>query len=168
MAVLHNLGLDVVELAKGFSAVTTPPGRGNESVVEGVKVIDDSYNANPVSMQYAVTALESETTEGKKIALLGEMLELGDRSDEAHQNIMNSADDLDAVMTFGKAFDKYPGREGHFDNVAALNIDEFVAKLSTGDVVLVKGSNKVFWTSGFVARLKSALALRQRDPASLT
>ena len=54
-----------------------PEGRGNETKVSGITIVDDSYNANPESMLAALTFMTQDKSPGRKIAVLGEMLELG-------------------------------------------------------------------------------------------
>ena len=62
-----------------------PGGRGSERRCGGVVLVDDSYNANPSSMRAALLYLRND--EGRTIAVLGEMLELGDESDAYHRGL---------------------------------------------------------------------------------
>ena len=101
--------------------------------------------------------------EGKKVALLGEMLELGKHSERAHQSIADRVgDDIDMVYTFGESFRnaKFCCDRVHLDSSETFDLDEFAECLEAGSTVLVKGSNKVFWGNQFVRRLTEALTLK--------
>ena len=122
----------------------------------GITIIDDSYNANPVSMEMAIKSLIQSPANGRKIALLGEMLELGEASLEAHEQIGIACTGLDHCCTFGDGFrsiNSMVQEHTHFDGVQDFDTDEFVNSLAEGDVVLIKGSNKVFWLNKFTQTL---------------
>ncbi|MGY8691051.1 MAG: UDP-N-acetylmuramoyl-tripeptide--D-alanyl-D-alanine ligase, partial [Verrucomicrobiales bacterium] len=84
-AVGQEAGLTVQEIAKALSAVHLTPGRLQMLEHEGVRVINDAYNANPDSMRASLTTVGAMKTEGKRFAILGEMGELGDSREEAHR-----------------------------------------------------------------------------------
>ncbi|MFT7222259.1 MAG: UDP-N-acetylmuramoyl-tripeptide--D-alanyl-D-alanine ligase, partial [Candidatus Azotimanducaceae bacterium] len=158
--VCHALGLSLIEVAENLRELPLPNGRGNRIVVDDITIIDDSYNANPASMEMGLRHLQGASGgKGRKIALLGEMLELGELSQSAHRNVSVAAAGIDVVYTFGAGFDDVPfsGSHHHSALVSDLNLDEFARDLKAGDVVLVKGSNRVFWTAGFVTDLQRAL-----------
>jgi len=159
LAMLDCLGGDIHKAAKQFCTLTTPGGRGNVQTLSGIHVIDDSYNANPASMSYAIKALRESSTNGRRIAILGEMLELGDQSLQSHHDIAKEAQSLDGVITIGDGFKEVPGSWGHLNSSAELDITDLLKGLSKGDSLLIKGSNKVFWQSGFVKKLIAALEL---------
>lgn len=112
----------------------------------GITVINDTYNANPDSVIAALKTLGAMKTSGKRIAVLADMLELGDRAEEAHRSVGREVGKagVDYLLTFGPlarqihetATVKF---KSHYDqkNVLAEYLMEL---LSTGDVVLVKGS----------------------------
>jgi UDP-N-acetylmuramoyl-tripeptide--D-alanyl-D-alanine ligase len=159
-AVLYALGVDLDEVAADFSSLTIPSGRGNLVTAGKVTLIDDSYNANPVSMKHAIEALSAHG--GQRVAILGEMLELGEEGERMHMDLVASCEDLDGVITVGKGFENWPRAAGdrywgHFADAADIDVAELAGRLLPGAHLLVKGSNKVFWTSGFVARLTEAL-----------
>lgn len=150
--------VDLNKVCDGFSKLTTPKGRGNVNTIAGVTVIDDSYNANPITMAYAISAIAKGNPSGKKVALLGEMLELGDESQLAHAETSRLAEEtLDGFITVGEGFISCPGNWGHVGFAAQVDLDELVRSLKPGDTLLVKGSNKIFWTEKFVDRLLLSL-----------
>jgi UDP-N-acetylmuramoyl-tripeptide--D-alanyl-D-alanine ligase len=114
----------------------------------GVTVVDDCYNANPASMKAALEALSGLAVEGRPIAVLGDMLELGKDEKKAHEQMGITASDLARrVAFFGTRMKaaqtiaaKKLGRDAaHFDKVELL-VDWLSNDLREGDVVLVKGS----------------------------
>lgn len=162
-AVLVALGIDPDNCVAAFSELTTPPGRGNARAAGEFTIIDDSYNANPVSVRFALEALAGSS--GQKVAILGEMLELGDAGEAMHQSLAVDCEALDGVVTVGEGYRVWPNELGerywgHFDTAADINLDEMRARLEPGATVLVKGANKVFWVNGFVDRLIAALSPR--------
>ena len=160
MAVVHAIGADVNAAAEQMEKLILPEGRGNQLKVNGRLIIDDSYNANPVSMGYAIRSLVGQPCL-RSIAVLGEMLELGDHSVEMHQKILKESRDVDAVVTVGAGFNTAENQAenfwGHCDSVDGFDIKAFAEKTAPGDAILIKGSNRVFWASKFVNQLKTAL-----------
>ena len=115
----------------------------------GVTIINDTYNANPDSTTAALRVLAEWQCSGKKIAVLADMLELGTVSMTEHQNIGQTAVELglDMIWGFGPrtkvlietARLTVDDRARHFENKTAL-IDELKKTVTSGDVVLIKGS----------------------------
>lgn len=85
IAVGRALGLTTEELISGIAKTGSVGGRSNIIRDECLTVIDDCYNANPVSMKAAIDLLE--TAEGRKVALLGDMFELGKKEKELHHEV---------------------------------------------------------------------------------
>ena len=156
LAVLHALGISLPQVETVFSSLDLPEGRGNRHRVSDVTVIDDSYNANPSSMKLALDQLHQAGGAGRRIALLGEMLELGRYSETAHAEVAFSAKGLDQVLTFGSSF-RDSGIGAHYASINDLDLSSFVSELKPNDTILVKGSNKIFWANSFVSRLLKAL-----------
>lgn len=122
--------------------------------VGGVNLINDSYNANPTSMQSALESLMQIKTEGKKIAVLGDMLELGEQSEEFHQEVGQKVANLgiNLLITVGEsakhiatgAIEAGLAKEkvvNFSDNNSALQF--LLENLKEGDWVLIKGSRKM-------------------------
>ena len=65
-----------------------PPGRGRTFDVNGIRIIDESYNANPESMRKCLEHL-SRQVGGRKVAIVGEMAELGEQTEELHASLVN-------------------------------------------------------------------------------
>jgi UDP-N-acetylmuramoyl-tripeptide--D-alanyl-D-alanine ligase len=113
----------------------------------GIAVVNDCYNANPMSMRAALDEL-STTESGRRVAVLGDMLELGEREREFHAEVGRHAAerDVDLLVTVGPRavamLDSFDG-EGH----AVADAGEAAALLgellAPGDTVLVKGSRGV-------------------------
>lgn len=76
-AVARIFGMDYEEIAFRLSLFKLPPGRLNFTTVHNIKFIDDTYNSNPVSFRQALNTLSNFKTKGRKILVMGDMLELG-------------------------------------------------------------------------------------------
>lgn len=141
-----ELGGDVVAAAAALKDFSALKGRGARLTLGGAVVIDECYNANPASMAAALTLLSSAP--GRKIAVLGDMLEMGSHAPALHAGL------AEAVITSGAApvflcgenmkalWEKLPSavRGGYAPDSAALAPLVAVA-VQPGDTVLVKGSN---------------------------
>ena len=132
----------------------------------GVTVVDDSYNANPTATTGALDVLAGSPTPGRRIAVLGEMLALGDHSVRLHEEVGRAAAGhrIDLLYTVGGASADALGRAAvaagaprdrvrHFSTSDAA-ASELIAALAPGDLVLVKGSRGVK-TDRVVERLKA-------------
>lgn len=151
VAASHSLGVPAENMAQGLSNVSRLEQRGRVSQASGMILINDAYNANPQSMKAALEMLAEYPTEGKRFAVLGEMLELGNVSESAHiqlgeQVAQQSIDGLVAVGTYapqmveaamGAGMDPAlaVAAESHEEAVECLN--RFAKK---GDCFLFKGS----------------------------
>ena len=153
VAVGVSSGLDVIKVARGLSSGKTPPGRMR--VIGGLRdttIIDDSYNASPNAMHSAIEALKDIETKGRKIAVLGDMLELGRHTSEAHKEIGKVvADVADILITVGirargiadSAMDAGMSEKNilqYEQGEAERAGEELEVRLEEGDVILVKGS----------------------------
>jgi UDP-N-acetylmuramoyl-tripeptide--D-alanyl-D-alanine ligase len=128
-------------LPQGRVEVELSRWRGEESSLPGGGLlINDAYNANPASMRAALEHLAEH--EGRKVAVLGEMAELGPTSPEYHQEIGELVSDLDidVVLAVGELARAYGGEWVADAAKAAERAPELV---QPGDVVLIKGSRAV-------------------------
>lgn len=114
---------------------------------EGLTFIMDAYNANPVSMEKALSSFSKMKNEsGKKIAIIGDMLELGEVSELEHQKIVNLCCQLDIDQTvhvgkeFGKVVDQ--NKHIHFENAEQAK-SWFYQQNFKNELILLKGSRGI-------------------------
>ena len=164
LASIHAAGLEPALLARELSHVGIMTGRGVEQAVHGVTVIDDSFNGNPASMVAALGSLKARPVQaGRRIAILGDMLELGADAPAYHEKLAGELPDIDGVYCVGPLmrhlYDLVPAERalGWHEDPATLDPQQIAALLRNGDVVVVKGSKKMFWVNKFVPRLLAAL-----------
>src|SRR5262249_45250901 len=98
-------GLSIEECAAGLAAAPLTKARLQIKEINGVQFLDDSYNANPDSMKAALRTLVELDVQGKRIAVLGEMRELGSESERGHREAGETAATLkiDQFITIGGA-----------------------------------------------------------------
>jgi UDP-N-acetylmuramoyl-tripeptide--D-alanyl-D-alanine ligase len=135
---LQALGLPLPE---GRVDVELSRWRGEESPLPGGGLlINDSYNANPVSMRAALEHLAGH--EGRKVAVLGDMAELGPTAPEYHREVGALIESLgiEEVLAVGDLARDYGGEHARDAAEAAARVKELV---QPGDVVLIKGSRAV-------------------------
>jgi UDP-N-acetylmuramoyl-tripeptide--D-alanyl-D-alanine ligase len=122
--------------------------RGERLALRGeVILIDDCYNANPMSMRAAIDDL-AETARARGVAVLGDMLELGPRAEEFHRQIgaHASRQGIELLLTVGPlaaAMRETFAGESHSASDAQAAAELLRALLREGDTVLVKGSRGV-------------------------
>ncbi len=146
-------GMDLASIVPGLAAPSRAEHRSTVHRAGGVTIVDDAYNASPGSMRAALDLLRG--LPGRRLAVLGEMLELGDATAAGHVEVGRAAADLDLVVVVdgdpgGAAEGIVAGaREaaGGARIVPAADADAAVAllagELRPGDVVLVKASRGV-------------------------
>lgn len=112
----------------------------------GYTVIDDTYNANPASMEKAIAALQKLPCKGKKIAILGDMKELGEQTAYYHRELgrLLFKTDISLILLLGDQIrvvqdEVKNGRVLFFQQSAAL-LAHALEVVETGDIILVKGS----------------------------
>jgi len=145
-AVGDFLGRAVTEMAEALAQVQLTGSRLNilDVAGRGIRVIDDAYNANPESMVAALRslkALQPPHADGRRIAVLGDMLELGAASAEAHRTVLALADELglECLFVFGSQFSAVSLPEVAYDDMVVLT-QRVCSFVRPGDIVLVKGS----------------------------
>ena len=143
--------------------VTTPGG--------AFTLIDESYNANPLSMAAGFKTLGARTTSGRRVVVLTDMLELGDQSRDLHEGLAAPIDaaGLDLVHAAGPEmrwlYDALPAsRRGVWRATAAELATEAHLLVAPGDVVMVKGSNGS--KASLVAKALADLQGRDTPPAT--
>jgi UDP-N-acetylmuramoyl-tripeptide--D-alanyl-D-alanine ligase len=154
MAVIHALGADLAEAALSLAGLAPPVGRGERTALEidggTAYLVDESYNANPASVRAAIATLAGIETgpRGRRIAVLGDMLELGAASPDLHRGLAEAieAARIDLVFASGplmrNLFEALPvSRRGGVADTAADLIEPLTRNLRSGDAVMVKGSN---------------------------
>jgi UDP-N-acetylmuramoyl-tripeptide--D-alanyl-D-alanine ligase len=148
VALLDGNVLNAAAALKNFSALK---GRGARFEAGGINVIDESYNANPASMAAALAMLGSSPSsrqKGRKIAVLGDMLEMGEGGIAHHAGLAQpiEANKVDLVFASGSQmkalWDVLPAsRRGAYAENSAGLAPKLMAAVKEGDTVLVKGSN---------------------------
>jgi UDP-N-acetylmuramoyl-tripeptide--D-alanyl-D-alanine ligase len=146
LAALHAyaaLGLPLERVSEGAAAIELSPWRGQELPLPGGGfVVNDAYNANPDSMRAALLHLAERAGTRRRVAILGEMAELGDSSEDFHRRIGDLADDLDvAVIGIGERTRAYGPVAWAADVGGAVETAR--GFLRPGDAVLVKASRAV-------------------------
>ena len=132
------LGLTLNELSENLSQVQLSPWRMEiKTTSSGFVVINDTYNANPVSMTAALDSLAELPGNGRRVAVLGLMAELGGYTKEAHALIASQAKAL-GIEIISIGTEEYGTRVVENIEEALLVISE--AELGIGDALLVKGS----------------------------
>lgn len=139
----HALGVERGKAEAAMKDWTRPKGRLQLlKALKGAWLLDDSYNANPNSMTFALSELQRITSEKKarrSIAVLGDMLELGSGENKAHAGIALLAERVaDRVVLVGPRFRRTKRGEWYPGPVQAA--DALAPTIEAGDVVLVKGS----------------------------
>jgi UDP-N-acetylmuramoyl-tripeptide--D-alanyl-D-alanine ligase len=164
LASIRAANLDAATLAIKLDRVGIMTGRGVEQAIGGVTVIDDSFNGNPASVAAALQSLQARNvTGGRRIAVLGDMLELGDDAPSYHTALAKHLDGIDGVYCVGPLmrhlYEVLPAGKGlgWHDDPVTLKPGEVANLLRAGDVVVVKGSKKMFWVNKFVPGLVAAL-----------
>lgn len=156
MGVVHALGADLARAALSLAALRPPVGRGERTALalKGGEafLVDESYNANPASIRAALATLAAIETgpRGRRIAVLGDMLELGEAADRHHRELAAAveASGIDLVFTAGplmrNLFEALPvGRRGVACTASADLVEPVLGALRPGDAVMVKGSNSI-------------------------
>ena len=149
VCVAQRLGLTKEEMEKGIKSVVALAGRGQILAGDRYTLIDESYNANPVSMKATLDALSQ--TEGRRVAILGDMFELGDNSDALHAEVGNyaRATGIDVLICIGEnarhIYDGANAGDKACDICYFTTKEEFFAEkerlLCIGDTILIKASH---------------------------
>jgi UDP-N-acetylmuramoyl-tripeptide--D-alanyl-D-alanine ligase len=172
-----RLGIDIQKAIDEIRRYTVSSMRTEVAYVRGVTIIKDYYNASPDSSIAALEVLAHYHSSGKKIAILGEMFELGDFSESEHFNLAQMCDyhKIDYVFFIGsdcESFKKglkngecFSDRER---DALSKSLKEYTAggHLNKGDVILIKGSRGIKMEE-FYESLKSYIKAAMSDSDTL-
>ena len=175
LGVVHALEGDVAAAAAAFAQMRPMDGRGRRRPItldDGeAELIDESYNASPASMRAAIAVLGASRPgpAGRRIAILGDMLELGDRSAAFHAALAAPLRDagIDLVFTVGDQMTALyralpEAMRGGHEATAAAMAQRVAPLLRAGDILSVKGSHGIAMAE-IVARLTAAAALAAKS-----
>ncbi len=154
VAVGLKFGVNLFQAAEALNNLVGAPGRLR--LLPGIKhtlILDDTYNSSPAALAAALVTLAEINTPGRKIAVIGDMLELGEHTIEAHKAAgRQAADIVDTLITVGvrSRFVEEGAKEKKFRAnkihhfATAADAGRYLDKyLKTGDIVLVKGSQSI-------------------------
>ncbi|MFN0053132.1 MAG: UDP-N-acetylmuramoyl-tripeptide--D-alanyl-D-alanine ligase [Planctomycetales bacterium] len=151
LAVAREIGMDASAIAEGFRNFSGMPQRCQVEQVGEWTLIDDTYNASPLSMEAACHCLKDWPATGKRLLVAGDMLELGTEAERCHYELGACAAEtgIDRLVAFGDQADQIangalragmrPYKVAGFHDLEAL-LTVLDCWLSPGDVLLIKGS----------------------------
>ena len=171
LAVAHELGLNSMSAREGLAAFQPAPQRLRMVAAAGVHILDDTYNANADSVLAAFQTLSDLPCSGRRIAVLGDMAELGAEAEAAHREVGQAAIrfGVEALFAVGRSAPITAGAAGEGIGRAFMDVGDAAAavihEVRPGDAVLVKASR-----SSRLERLVAALLkqLELRDVAGVT
>jgi UDP-N-acetylmuramoyl-tripeptide--D-alanyl-D-alanine ligase len=153
VACAHELGCDLLESINNVSGYRTPPGR--LSLIEGINnsiIIDDTYNSSPVALESAIEVL-NDIRGKRRIAVLGDMLELGKFTEEEHRQIGKKVCGIvDILIVVGlrakliaeEAIDNGFKQKDIYSFDSSKTVAKFLEGIvEKGDVILIKGSQSI-------------------------
>lgn len=155
IAAAYAAGISLDDIVEGLRSVSLPGGRVRSETIGDYFVIDDSYNANPASMKAALALFQSMHEKRKRrIAMLGDMLELGVDSERFHREIGEHAFNtgVSLLVSFGQYADaiRKGARSAGMSESACYAFDEFddlkawiEKEAKAGDAFLIKGSRSM-------------------------
>lgn len=151
IAVARRLGMNENEIVAALSAARGPEMRLQLQLIRGVTLLNDAYNANPASMKAALQTLSNLDALGRRIAVLGNMRELGEATDRLHREVGQCipACKLDLLVCVGEKA-ALIGQEAARAGFSAMHVHYFPdtdaaaaslpAWLTDGDLLLLKAS----------------------------
>ncbi|MDG2529279.1 UDP-N-acetylmuramoyl-tripeptide--D-alanyl-D-alanine ligase [Caulobacter endophyticus] len=171
LLMLEALGVDRATALAALAEFAPIEGRGAEQTVAidggSFTLVDESYNANPVSMQAALATLGARKVAGRRMVALTDMLELGEGSPRFHADLAGpiAQAGIDLVFCAGplmmSLWNALPQeRRGGYADAAPALAQQIVSAMQPGDVVMVKGSNGS--RAGAIAAALSALGRREQ------
>ena len=169
LLMLEALDVDLGDSLAALGSFEPLEGRGAEKAVRlakgGFTLIDESYNANPISMASAIATLGARAASGRKIVALTDMLELGGEARSFHAALAEplAEANVDLVFAAGPLMKSLwdalpPTRRGGYAETAAELAPQVARAAEPGDVVMVKGSNGS--KAGLIAQALGQLDVR--------
>jgi UDP-N-acetylmuramoyl-tripeptide--D-alanyl-D-alanine ligase len=166
LLMLQALDVDLGDGLAALGSFEPLAGRGAETQVAGPRggftLIDESYNANPISMASAIATLGARRAAGRRVVALTDMLELGPEATAFHAGLAEPLDraSIDLVFCAGPLMKSLwdalpPTRRGGYAETAAALAPQLVQAVEAGDVVMVKGSYGS--KAGLIAQALAAL-----------
>ncbi|HON44039.1 MAG TPA: UDP-N-acetylmuramoyl-tripeptide--D-alanyl-D-alanine ligase [Planctomycetota bacterium] len=148
--VAHELGMSFSEIANTMDNVKLPERRLERTELQNIVFLNDAYNANPASMIAALQYLKTYPG-NRRIAILGNMLELGEKSTFFHEKIGESLDNISILFCIGtlakhisiKAKQLYPHLETYTYETWEHAKQQLIDILQSGDILLFKGSRRM-------------------------
>ncbi len=147
IAVGKYFGIEMEEIIKGIENFELTKKRMEINIAKcGATIINDSYNANYDSMKAAIEYLQNIENK-RKIAVLGDMLELGEYSEELHRKVGDCIKEIDVLVTVGEQA-KYIAQNAKIANIIECNSNEEAILrikniISSNDAILIKASNSM-------------------------
>jgi len=143
------LGYEFDDIRSALREIPPIPLRGEMIAWNGATILLDAYNANPVSMKAGIQTLAGHVSRGRKVAILGDMLELGAATKSAHKDIgrIVAQNRIDRLITVGKfcevtlhgAVEEGMEKEA-ISSYKSLESLDLAREIQAGDIVLIKGS----------------------------
>jgi alanine racemase len=172
-----KLGIDITDAIEEIKRYTVSSMRTETAYVKGITIIKDYYNASPDSARAALEVLENYPSTGKKVALLGEIFELGDFSAPEHTNLAKTCNEkkIDYVFFIGADFECFKKELKNGECFSDSERDAFLKSLKNyisggnlkkGDVILIKGSRGMKMEE-FYEPLKSYINAAMSDSTHL-
>ncbi len=142
-------GMTKTDIRAGLANATLPEMRLDRVEIptqsEPIILYNDAYNANPDSTRAALSFFGDLETDQQRIAILGDMLELGDASAAEHESLLSELEALDArVVLVGEQYESAAG--DRFESISVADdhaMSELARTINPGDVVLLKGSRGI-------------------------
>lgn len=177
IAICNAVGISMENICDKFIDFKLPPMRMEKQVCGDIVVINDGYNSNPMSMSAALEEFSQLTTQGRKILVCGDMLELGNYAENMHREIGKKVAraDIDVLWTVG-SFSRFVAEEAIASGMpeervrsceTSEEVSSFVAsKLKKDDAVLIKGSRGMK-LENIVRQIESCFSKKNENNSAL-
>ena len=143
--VATELGVAPQDAADALAELTLPPMRMEILEFKGATIVLDAYNASPASMVAAIDTLADLPCKGRRLAVIGEMKELGAFTEEGHRLVGDALSKrrINSAIFFGEQAALSMAAARGVETSMAKSLDDvtqFLSRLRPGDTVLIKGS----------------------------